>query len=516
MEGRSIADIGRMPVIELKHFVKSLNLPESRQPAARPLLNQLQIRLANLVELGIGHVDFSGSVRSLSRGERQRLSLAFALGTSLTSALYVLDEPTAGLHPADMGAVVRALKRLRERGNTVLVVDHSADLLRAADWLVELGPVAGQDGGRIVFQGTPAEILHVEGSITGDWLAGRRGHVEFARKRPTEQGWIRLAGARSKNLKDITVEFPLHVLCVVTGVSGSGKSALVQHALYPALRERLGGEAAAARTWTDLLTTAQVEHVEWVDHSPDIRSSRSNPVTYVKAFDSIRRVFAETADATTRNYGPGFFSFNVEGGRCEKCQGAGRLTVDMQFLPDLHMTCPDCNGKRYRREALAVHYRNRSIADVLEMTVREAIAFFRAQPAIQSRLQSLKEVGLDYLRLGQPASTLSGGEAQRLKLASFVQAKRAGRTLFLLDEPTAGLHVVDVLKLLDCFDALLDVGHSLIVVTHDLQLVRAADYVIELGPGAGPDGGQLVACGTPNEVTAHPESITGRFAHPTG
>jgi excinuclease ABC subunit A len=509
--GKSIVDVSEQPAVRLAEFVRELNCASHEGGAAQPTVTAILARLSHMAELGIGHLPLARPLRSVSRGEAQRVALCRTVSSSLVNVLYVLDEPTVGLHAADMEAAVRVLTSLRDRGNTVIVVEHEADVLRSADMLVEMGPGAGQEGGRVVFAGAPQEIVQSPGSATGDWLAGRRGALEVNGRRPIEHGSIRLVGARSKNLRGITVEFPLGVLCVVTGVSGAGKTALVEHALYPAVRERLGGQAVGKRTWDDVQGTGQVEHVELVTQSPPARSARSNPVTYVKAFDAIRQVFAETIDATTRNYGPGFFSFNVEGGRCESCKGEGRLTVDMQFLPNLVMVCPECNGRRYTREALAVQYRGRSIADVLEMTVREALAFFRGQRAVQSRLACLKDVGLDYLRLGQPLGTLSGGEAQRMKLASFLQTKRAGRTLFLLDEPTAGLFATDVLKLLDCFDALLAVGHSIVAVTHNLALVRAADYVIELGPGAGEGGGQLVATGTPEEIATDSGSKTGCY-----
>ncbi|MCG8583253.1 MAG: ATP-binding cassette domain-containing protein, partial [Pirellulales bacterium] len=361
------------------------------------------------------------------------------------------------------------------------------------------------------YQGTFGKLLKNTSSTTADFLTGRRGRGHRTERRPTNFGWIRLAGARGHNLTDLTVEFPLGVLCVVSGVSGSGKSTLVQQTLYPALCRRMRKETSKPCEYDDVLGDGQLDDVLLVDQSPIGRSPRSNPVTYVKAFDAIRAVFADTVDARTRNYTASHFSFNVDGGRCAKCNGDGYLTVDMQFLADVYLTCPECNGKRYRREILDVLYRGRNIADVLNMTVREAFTFFRNHTQVQQRLKKLIDVGLDYLRLGQPANTLSGGEAQRLKLATYMASTRRGRCLFLLDEPTTGLHFSDVSQLIDCFESLLSVGHSLIVVEHNLQLMKAADYIIDLGPGAADEGGNVIAHGTPEEVARNEDSITGKF-----
>ncbi|MBW3600536.1 MAG: excinuclease ABC subunit A, partial [Planctomycetes bacterium] len=404
--------------------------------------------------------------------------------------------------------LVRAIESLRDRGNTVAVVEHEEHVIRAADQIVEIGPGAGDRGGKVVFQGTPEELLTAQNSVTGDFLAGRRG-VSFFDRRPTGRGWIKLVGARGNNLKNITVAFPLGVLCLVTGVSGAGKSTLVQDTLYPALCCRKKKDGPKPAPYDDVIGDGQIDDVLRIDQSPIARSPRSNPVTYIKAFDEIRGVFASVLEARTRNYTSSHFSFNVEGGRCNACQGDGHRQIDMQFLADVYIRCPVCHGTRYRKEILDIHYRGRSIADVLAMTAREAFSFFRGQTKVQSKLKPLLDVGLDYLRLGQPANTLSGGEAQRLKLASFLSSARRARTLFLLDEPTTGLHFADVTQLLDCFDALIGVGHSLIIVEHNLQLMRAADYLIDLGPGPGDEGGQVVATGTPEEVARTDRSVTG-------
>ncbi len=404
------------------------------------------------------------------------------------------------------------LLRLRDSGNTLVLVEHDAEVIRAADYLVDLGPGAGEEGGRVVYQGPPAGVRESEESVTGAFLSGHRAIGVPSRRRALTHGSIRLVGARTHNLKDLTVEFPLAVLCVVTGVSGAGKSSLVQETLYPALTQRLDHKGTGTRAGqAEVFGAGQLGDVVLMDQTPLTRTARSNPATYIKVFDDIRAVFADTTEARVRNFGPAAFSFNQPGGRCETCAGQGTLTVDMQFLADVSVTCPDCGGTRYKRDILAVKVRGLSIAEVLDLTVREAFRFFRAQPAIERRLRLLLDVGLDYLRLGQPADTLSGGECQRLKLAGHLAASRRPRCLFLLDEPTTGLHPADVARMLDCFDRLLQTGHSLIVVEHDLDVIKCADYVIDLGPGAGAEGGRIVAEGTPEGVATVAESQTGRW-----
>jgi excinuclease ABC subunit A len=509
--GRSIADICRMKIWDALRFFAELKLEPGQHTLSKMVLEQVTARLGYLDSVGLGYLQLERTLRTLSGGETQRTALTSALGSSLVNMLYVLDEPSIGLHPRDVDRLLEAIVGLRTRGNTVVVVEHEEAMIRAADQLVEVGPGAGERGGRIVFQGTLQQMLDSPQSATGDYLSGRRMIATPQRRRTPSHGWIRLAGARGNNLRDVTVEFPLGVLCVVTGVSGSGKSTLVQDTLYPALSRRLRKETPASCPYQDVFGDGQINDVILVDQSPIGRSPRSNPVTYVKAFDEIRNVFAQTVEARTHNYTASHFSFNVEGGRCETCQGDGSLEIDMQFLADVYMKCPQCHGRRYRREILDVNYRGRNIADVLEMTVREATTFFRGQDKVQARLKRLIDVGLDYLRLGQPANTLSGGEAQRLKLAGYMSAARRSRSLFLLDEPTTGLHFSDIVQLLDCFEALLAVGHSLIVVEHNLHLIRAADWLIDLGPGAAEAGGQIVATGPPEVVARNPNSITGRY-----
>jgi excinuclease ABC subunit A len=509
--GRNIGELGAMKVRAAAAFFRRLQLPDYELQVGRMMLEQVQARLGYLEAVGLGYLTLDRTLRTLSGGESRRVALTSALGSSLVGMLYVLDEPSIGLHPRDINQLLGAVKRLRERGNTVVVVEHEEAIIRAADQVIEIGPDAGERGGKVVFQGSPGEMEQSPDSLTGDYLAGRRGLGSNGRRRESNHGWIRLAGARGNNLKSITVEFPLGVLCMVTGVSGSGKSTLVQDTLYPALCRRLRKDAPKPGPHDDVFGDGQLDDVIMVDQSPIGRSPRSNPVTYLKAFDEIRAVFADTVEAKTRGFDAGHFSFNVDGGRCNTCQGDGYLQIDMQFLADVYMRCPQCNGARYRDEILDVIYRGRNIADVLEMTVREAFTFFRGQPKVQARLKKLIDVGLDYVRLGQPANTLSGGEAQRLKLAGYMSTAKRGRCLFILDEPTTGLHFSDVVQLLDCFDALLAVGHSLLVVEHNLQIMKAADYIIDLGPGAADEGGQVVAKGTPEQVARTAGSVTAGF-----
>lgn len=498
-------------VSEMRRAIHKLALTPFQQSVCRTALGQLEARLKFLDEVGLGYLTLDRTLRTLSGGEAQRVALTTALGASLVNMLYVLDEPSVGLHPQDVERLLGTIHALRDRGNTVVVVEHEEAIIRAADQVIEIGPGAGENGGELVFQGTPGQLLKCSRSLTGDYLSGRRLSAIPEKRRSPNQGWIRLAGARGNNLKNLTVEFPLGVLCVVTGVSGSGKSSLVQDTLYGALCQRKHKDCDGVLPYDDLFGDGQVDDVVLIDQSPIGRSPRSNPVTYIKAFDFIRAVFAETAEAQARNFTAGHFSFNVEGGRCEACQGDGSLEIDMQFLPDVFMKCAECDGTRYRKEVRAVHYRGRNIAEVLQMTVREAFGFFRGQTKVQTKLKQLIDVGLDYLRLGQAANTLSSGEAQRVKLASYLSGAARNRTLFILDEPTTGLHFADVTQLLDCFEALVSVGHSLIVVEHNLQVMLAADYLIDMGPGPAREGGQVVAQGTPEKVARATGSATSRI-----
>jgi excinuclease ABC subunit A len=509
--GQNIADILALRVADAIAWFRNLTLSEWQRHVGQLLVDQVASRLSYLDRVGVGHLAIERPLRTLSGGEAQRVALTAALGSNLTGMLYVLDEPSAGLHVADLPRMVEAVRGLRDRGNSVAVVEHEPSLIMAADHVVELGPGAGEFGGKVIFQGSPEAMLDDAESRTGDWLSGRRLGPERTQRRATNHGWLRLVGARGNNLQNLTVEFPLGVLCVVTGVSGAGKSTLVQQTLFPAVAQRLKLETDKAAEFDDLLGVGQIEDALRVDQSPIGRTPRSNPVTYVKAFDPIRALFADTTEAKARSFKAGHFSFNAEEGRCEACEGDGFKQIDMRFMADVYMRCPECHGARYRREVLEVKYRGLSIAEVLDLSVREAFNFFRGHKKILARLKTLIDVGLDYLRLGQPANTLSGGESQRLKLANYVSAARRGRTLFVLDEPTTGLHPSDVMQLIDCFDSLVSMGHSLIVVEHNLQMMRAADYIIDIGPGPGEEGGRIVAEGTPEKVAANAASITGRY-----
>lgn len=510
LSDRNLAEICRSTIEDAAHFFRSLDLEPSRAEVAQGLLHEIRSRLGYMVDVGLGYLTLERPLRTLSRGEAQRVALTTALGSTLVNMLYVLDEPTSGMHPRDVERLQGCIRRLRDRGNSVVCVEHDETMIRGADQLIEVGPGAGDHGGRITFQGTCEQMLEDPESVTAPYLTGERGFLGQQSRRATCHGWIKLVGASGNNLRHVTVEFPLGVLCLVTGVSGAGKSSLVQETLYGAICRRKRKECDRPLPYEDLLGDGQIDDVVMVDQSPIGRSPRSNPVTYVKAFDEIRSVFAAIVEARTRNYTASHFSFNVDGGRCERCQGDGVLSIDMQFMADVYVRCPECHGRRYRREILAVKYRGKSIADVLEMSVRQAFSFFRGQTKVQLRLKPLMDVGLDYLRLGQSATTLSSGEAQRLKLAAYTTQLKRSRILFVLEEPTAGLHFSDVVQLLDTFDALLAVGHSLIVVDHNPRLMRAADYLIDVGPGAGVHGGTIVAAGTPEHVAACPESVTGQ------
>jgi len=509
--GLSVADLSELKVRDALGWFAQVELSAWQRQVGRLLLEQVVSRLEYLDQVGVGHLSLERPLRTLSGGEAQRVSLTSALGSNLVGMLYVLDEPCAGLHPADMPQLVNTIRGLRDRGNTVAVIEHDPLLIRAADQVVELGPGAGEFGGKVVFQGTPSAMLESTESRTGDWLTGRRTLGIRGERRATDQGWLRLDGARGNNLQNLSIEFPLGVLCVVTGVSGAGKSTLVERTLFPAVAGRLGIDVDKPAAYDDLFGAGQVEDVVLIDQSPIGRTPRSNPVTYIKAFDPIRILFAESNEAQARGFKASHFSFNVDGGRCEACQGEGYTQIDMKLMADVYMRCAECQGQRYRREVLDVKYRSCNIAEVLDLSVREAFTFFRGHRKILTRLKCLKDVGLDYLRLGQPANTLSGGEAQRLKMATYIAAPRKGRTLFVLDEPTTGLHFSDVLQLLDCFDSLIAMGHSLVVVEHNSLMMQAADYMIDLGPAAADDGGRVVAVGTPEEVAANADSVTGKF-----
>ncbi len=496
-----------MTILEIRSFLGRAETLR-RDRAAGGILAQIESRLRALGDLGLDYLTLERPARTLSRGELARVTLTKTLASGLVNTLYVLDEPTAGLHPEESGRLVAVLHRLRDQGNTLVIVEHDHDVVRASDHVVDLGPGAGSSGGQLLFSGSLAGFLAIEASATSDYLSGRKRLPVPVSHRPKNRRELRLTGARGNNLKSINVSFPLGLFCAVTGVSGSGKSTLVEQTLYPALRRQIAGEPASAEPFDELRVEGTLASVVFLDQSPLARSARSNPATHLKVFDEIRRTFAATHEARLRNYDAGRFSFNVEGGRCNQCQGNGYLMIDMQFLPDVMIRCPECSGARYRPEILDITYRGRNIAQVLELTAREAFGFFRHRPKVQHRLRPLLDVGLDYLRLGQPVSTLSGGEAQRVKLAGFLGRSLAAlnrpgaqdHIVFLLDEPTAGLHPVDVVKLLEALNSLVDRGHSLIVIEHNPDVMMNADWIIDLGPGAGDEGGRIVAQGTPEDV----------------
>ncbi len=506
----NIADVMTMRSDQTASFFESLELPTRETEIAAEPIHQIVDRIGYLKSVGLGYLQLDRTLRTLSGGETQRVALTSALGSSLVNMLYVLDEPTAGLHPADVERLSKTILGLRDRGNSVIVVEHDETMIRLADHIIEIGPGAGVGGGKVTFEGTCKELLADENSITAQFLTGRRGWTLRDRQPRTFRKSIMLTGASGHNLQNIDVEFPLGVLTLVTGISGSGKSSLVQDTLFPAIASRKSGQSNQPLEFDSIRGLGQIDDCQMVDQSPISRSARSAPVTYVKAFDPIRKAFADTVEARTRNFTAGHFSFNSDKGQCASCEGAGVLEIDMQFLADVSMRCPACKGTRYRDEILKVRYRDRNIDDVLNMSVREAHSFFRGDDKVRDRLQRMIDVGLDYIKLGQPATTLSSGEGQRLKLAAFLAGAIRRRTLFIMDEPTTGLHFADIVRLVDCFDALIADGHSLLVVEHNSLLMQAADHIIDLGPGAASEGGRVVAAGTPKEVAKVKQSATGR------
>ncbi len=509
---RNIAELAALPIEALNSRVASgLSLNPARLEIAHDLLRQLRERLSYLIEVGVGYLSLDRPLRTLGGGERQRVALTRALGSSLVNLLYVLDEPSAGLHPRDVEQLVPQILKLNARPNTVVMVEHNADLIRASERVIEIGPAAGGSGGQIVFDGTPDALVQVSRTVTGQFLSGQRGFLIPEQRRDATRGSLRLKGARGNNLRAIDAEFPLGLLCVVTGVSGSGKSSLVRQTLAPAVQQALGSFGDTPLLFDELQGSELIDEVAVIDQYALGKISRSNPATYVKAFEEIRRVFSETADARARGLKPGHFSFNVPGGRCETCHGEGHLVIDMQFMADVLRRCDQCDGTRYQPVVREVRYRDRNITDVLNMTVEEAFGFFRGRKRIQTRLKLLIDAGLNYIQLGQPVSTMSSGETQRLRLAAFLGTSTSRHTLFIMDEPTAGLHPADVARLIESFNALIDIGHSLIVIEHHLLMMARADHMIDLGPGPAGDGGHVVAAGTPEAVAENPASVTGTY-----
>jgi len=509
IEGTSIADVGRMTLAEALAWVDQLILRSVGGKAPSRILQLLQTRLRTIHAVGLGYLTLDRTVRTLSGGEAQRIQLATALGGSLCASLYVLDEPSIGLHASDLARLLRVLQAIRDQGNTVVVVEHATQLIEAADYVIDLGPEAGRRGGEIVAAGSVAEIRKNASSKTGAALRGELGRRDNKRRDLSGEPRLRVVGAQVNNLRDLSVEIPLHGLIALTGVSGAGKSTLVRDVLVPALGSQSSLDSSR-RTWRKFEGKEWIDEVIVVDQSPATRSVRSNPATITKAFDGIRRKFAATREAKARGWSPGQFSFNVAGGRCDECEGAGVVVIDMQFLDDLRVPCDTCGGQRYRREVLDIRIDGRSITDVLDLGLEEACEFFADDPKIVSRLEPLVRVGLGYLRLGQPLSTLSGGEHQRLRLGQAL-VEGADRTLYVFDEPTTGLHPADTHVLLECFDQVIEMGATVLVVEHDLDVIARADWVIDLGPGGGPNGGRIVAEGTPEEVARVPGSLTGNF-----
>jgi len=516
INSKTVSDLVDLPIRKLVTFFKELELNDFDQKVAKRLLTEINNRLTFLVEVGLEYLTLNRNSASLSGGESQRINLATSLGSSLVGSMYILDEPSIGLHPKNTERLIKVLLSLRDLGNTVIVVEHDEDIMKAADMIIDIGPEAGTFGGKLVAQGTYAEILK-SNSLTSQYLNGSL-EIAVPRTRRKWGNYIEILGARENNLQNIDVRFPLEVLTVITGVSGSGKSTLVKKILFPAMQKKLDGVGEKAGQFTEMRGYYhKIQHIEYVDQNPIGRSSRSNPVTYIKAYDDIRDLFAKEKLSKIRGYQPKHFSFNVDGGRCETCKGEGSINVEMVFMADVQLPCETCNGKRFKKEILEVYFQEKNIDNILTMTIDEAIHFFATsnQTKIVQKLQPLQDVGLGYVQLGQSSSTLSGGEAQRIKLASFlVKGSTKEKALFVFDEPTTGLHFHDIKKLLTSFDALLDKGHSIVVIEHNIDLIKCADYIIDLGPEGGENGGQLLAVGTPEEIVKNKQSITGKYLKP--
>ena len=519
VNGKSVLDLVLMPVNRLSDFFGSLKLAEHERTISNRLLIEINNRLSVLNDVGLGYLTLNRLSSTLSGGESQRINLSTALGSSLVGSMYILDEPSIGLHPRDTQRLIKVLMKLRDLGNTVIVVEHDEEIIRAADEIIDIGPLAGQQGGEVVFQGAFKAILKDKKSLTGRYLSHDL-HIEIPLQRRKWKEFIQVRGARENNLKNINVRIPLHIITAITGVSGSGKTSLVKRVLYPGLKKMYGGFGEKTGKHDSLNgDISRIEAVELVDQNPIGRSSRSNPATYIKAFDEIRNLFADLPLARSRGYKPGYFSFNIEGGRCEECEGEGLVKIGMQFMADIYLTCESCKGKRFKDEVLDVKHREKNIVDILNMTVDEAIVFFgqESKPLsfekrISARLKSLQDVGLGYLHLGQSSSTLSGGEAQRIKLAFFLSKGFAEKpTLFIFDEPTTGLHFHDIHKLLVAFESLIQHGHSVLVIEHNQEVIKCADWVIDLGKEGGDEGGYVVFEGTPEKLSLFPESYTGFY-----
>ncbi len=514
IDKKSIIDVTDMNVTSMQNWIQNLKLSEKEEVISRSIFKEINARLKFLVDVGLDYLTLSRTAYTLSGGEAQRIRLASQIGSGLTGVLYILDEPSIGLHPRDTNKLIDTLKHLRDLGNSVLVVEHDEDTIRAADFVVDVGPKAGVHGGRIVATGTPEDISHAENSLTGAYLSGERRIKVPEKRKPMSDITLQILGAKQNNLKNLNVKIPLGLFVAVTGVSGSGKSSLINEILYPALANRINGSFYTEGKYREIKGIENLDKVVVIDQSPIGRTPRSNPVTYTGVFSSIRELFACCPEAKARGYNAGRFSFNVKGGRCEACGGDGVIKIEMHFLPDVYVTCEECGGKRYNKNTLEVTYKGKNISDVLNMTVEDALEFFYNIPSIRNKLQTLFDVGLGYITLGQSATTLSGGEAQRVKLAAELSKKPTGKTIYILDEPTTGLHPYDVDKLVKILQRLTIGGNSVVVIEHNLDLIKVADYVIDLGPEGGDLGGKLVACGTPEEIADCPNSYTGQALKP--
>lgn len=508
--GKNIYELTSMSVKELNQFLEELKLSEYQEMIGSQILKEIRARIGFLMNVGLDYLTLTRATGTLSGGEAQRIRLATQIGSGLVGVAYILDEPSIGLHQRDNDKLLHTLNNLKELGNTLIVVEHDEDTMRAADYIVDIGPGAGEHGGEVVAVGTAEDIMACEQSVTGAYLSGKRKiPVPQERKKPT--GFLKIKGARQNNLKNIDVEIPLGVMTCVTGVSGSGKSSLVNEILYKALAKKLNRARTIPGAYKSIEGVEQLDKVIDIDQSPIGRTPRSNPATYTGVFDLIRDLFAATADAKAKGYKKGRFSFNVKGGRCEACSGDGILKIEMHFLPDVYVPCEVCHGKRYNRETLEVKYKGKNIYDVLNMTVEEALHFFENVPSIRRKIETLNEVGLSYIRLGQPSTMLSGGEAQRVKLATELSKRSTGKTIYILDEPTTGLHFADVHKLIEILQKLASGGNTVVVIEHNLDVIKTADYLIDMGPEGGDGGGTVIACGTPEEVAENPVSYTGKY-----
>lgn len=509
--GKSIAQVTALSIGEALTFFSQLSLTKREEMIAQQVLKEIKNRLQFLLDVGLDYLTLDRAAATLSGGESQRIRLATQIGSRLVGVLYILDEPSIGLHQRDNNKLIKTLKDLRDLGNTVIVVEHDEDTMRAADYIVDIGPGAGEHGGKIVACGTLKDIQKCQESVTGQYLSGKKHIPVPSKRRKPNKKWLELKGCRENNLKNIDVKFPLGLFTCVTGVSGSGKSTLVNEILYKALKEKIYKSRTFPGDFDKILGIEHVEKVINIDQSPIGRTPRSNPATYTNVFNDIREVFSLTPEARMRGYKPGRFSFNVSGGRCEACKGDGIIKIEMHFLADIYVPCEVCKGKRYNRETLEVKYKGKNIADILDMTVDEALEFFENIPKIKRKLETLRDVGLGYIRLGQPSTTLSGGEAQRVKLSTELSKMSNGKTIYILDEPTTGLHTADIHKLLNVLQRLVESGGTVIVIEHNLDVIKTADYIIDLGPEGGDRGGEIVATGTPEEVAQNPNSYTGQF-----